>query len=129
MEENTEFKKKEFQEILDALIEDKNSAQLTIEEQQTLEEVMHLLEGFDKNLKDLAEAKEEGIARNQWVDYQLRKSVRRINVTEAEEDRFIEDVDQVIGNELYVQVTEDKKDHSSTNQETEEAKQWTRINP
>ncbi len=129
MEENTEFKKKEFQEILDALIEDKNSAQLTIEEQQTLEEVMHLLEGFDKNLKDLAEAKEEGIARNQWVDYQLRKSVRRINVTEAEEDRFIEDVDQVIGNELYVQVTEDKKDQSSTNQETEEAKQWTRINP
>lgn len=123
MEENTEFKKKEFQEILDALIEDKNSAQLTIEEQQTLEEVMHLLEGFDKNLKDLAEAKEEGIARNQWVDYQLRKSVRRINVTEAEEDRFIEDVDQVIGNELYVQVTEDKKDQSSTNQETEEAKQ------
>ena len=129
MEENTEFKKKEFQEILDALIEDKNSAQLTIEEQQTLEEVMHLLEGFDKNLKDLAEAKEEGIARNQWVDYQLRKSVRRINMTEAEEDRFIEDVDQVIGNELYVQVTEDKKDQSSTNQETEEAKQWTRINP
>lgn len=123
MEENTEFKKKEFQEILDALIEDKNSAQLTIEEQQTLEEVMHLLEGFDKNLKDLAEAKEEGIARNQWVDYQLRKSVRRINVTEAEEDRFIEDIDQVIGNELYVQVTEDKKDQSSTNQETEEAKQ------
>lgn len=123
MEENTEFKKKEFQEILDALIEDKNSAQLTIEEQQTLEEVMHLLDGFDKNLKDLAEAKEEGIARNQWVDYQLRKSVRRINVTEAEEDRFIEDVDQVIGNELYVQVTEDKKDQSSTNQETEEAKQ------
>lgn len=118
-----DFKKKEFKEILDALIEDKSSAQLNDEEQKTLEEVMNLLEGFDKNLKDLAEAKEEGMTRNQWVDYQLRKSVRRLNVTEAEEERFIEDVDQAIGEELYVQVTEEEKVQTSTNQETEEAKQ------
>lgn len=118
-----DFKKKEFKEILDALIEDKSSAQLNGEEQKTLEEVMNLLEGFDKNLKDLAEAKEEGITRNQWVDSQLRKSVKRLNVTEAEEEKFIEDVDQVIGEELYVQVTEEAKVQTSTNQETEEAKQ------
>lgn len=117
------FKKKEFKEILDALIEDKSSAQLNGEEQKTLEEVMNLLEGFDKNLKDLAEAKEEGITRNQWVDSQLRKSVKRLNVTEAEEEKFIEDIDQVIGEELYVQVTEEAKVQTSTNQETEEAKQ------
>lgn len=118
-----DFKKKEFKEILDALIEDKSSAQLNDEEQKTLEEVMNLLEGFDKNLKDLAEAKEEGMTRNQWVDYQLRKSVKRLDVTEAEEEKFIEDVDQAIGEELYVQVTEEKEEQSSTNQETEEAKQ------
>lgn len=118
-----DFKKKEFKDILDALIEDKSSAQLNGEEQKTLEEVMNLLEGFDKNLKDLAEAKEEGITRNQWVDSQLRKSVKRLNVTEAEEEKFIEDVDQVIGEELYVQVTEEAKVQTSTNQETEEAKQ------
>jgi len=118
-----DFKKKEFKEILDALIEDQSSVQLNDEEQKTLEEVMTLLEGFDKNLKDLAEAKEEGMTRNQWVDYQLRKSVKRLDVTEAEEEKFIEDVDQVIGEELYVQVTEEKKKQSSTNQETEEAKQ------
>ena len=113
-----DFKKKEFKEILDALIEDKSSAQLNDEEQKTLEEVMNLLEGFDKNLKDLAEAKEEGMTRNQWVDYQLRKSVKRLDVTEAEEEKFIEDVDQAIGEELYVQVTEEKEEQSSTNQET-----------
>ena len=118
-----DFKKKEFKEILDALIEDQSSVQLNDEEQKTLEEVMNLLEGFDKNLKDLAKAKEEGMTRNQWVDYQLRKSVKRLDVTEAEEEKFIEDVDQVIGEELYVQVTEEKKKQSSTNQETEEAKQ------
>jgi len=118
-----DFKKKEFKEILDALIEDQSSVQLNDEEQKTLEEVMTLLEGFDKNLKDLAEAKEEGMTRNQWVDYQLRKSVKRLDVTEAEEEKFIEDVDQVIGEELYVQVTEEKEEQSSTNQETEEAKQ------
>lgn len=123
MEENKVFKKKEFREILDALIEDQSSVQLNDEEQKTLEEVMNLLEGFDKNLKDLAEAKEEGMTRNQWVDYQLRKSVKRLDVTEAEEEKFIEDVDQAIGEELYVQVTEEKEEQSSTNQETEEAKQ------
>ncbi len=118
-----DFKKKEFKEILDALIEDKSSAQLNDEEQKTLEEVMNLLEGFDKNLKDLAEAKEEGMTLNQWVDYQLRKNVKRLNVTEAEEEKFIEDVDQAIEEELYIQVTEEKKELSSTNKETEEAKQ------
>ena len=118
-----DFKKKEFKEILDALIEDQSSVQLNDEEQKTLEEVMNLLESFDKNLKDLAEAKEEGMTRNQWVDYQLRKSVKRLDVTEAEEEKFIEDVDQAIGEELYVQVTEEKEEQSSTNQETEEAKQ------
>jgi len=123
MEENKVFKKKEFREILDALIEDQSSVQLNDEDQKTLEEVMNLLEGFDKNLKDLAEAKEEGMTRNQWVDYQLRKSVKRLDVTEAEEEKFIEDVDQAIGEELYVQVTEEKEEQSSTNQETEEAKQ------
>ena len=124
MEENKDFKKKEFREILDTLIKDQGSAQLNDDEQKVLEEVMNLLEGFDKNLKDLAEAKEEGMTRNQWVDYKLRKSASRLNVTEEEEEKFIEDVDQVIGEELYVQVTEeDKKKHSSTNQETEEAKQ------
>ena len=118
-----DFKKKEFREILDALIEDQSSVQLNDEDQKTLEEVMNLLEGFDKNLKDLAEAKEEGMTRNQWVDYQLRKSVKRLDVTEAEEEKFIEDVDQAIEEELYVQVTEEKKEQSSTNKETEEAKQ------
>ena len=39
------------------------------------------------------------------------------------EEKFIEDVDQVIGEELYVQVTEEAKVQTSTNQETEEAKQ------
>lgn len=118
-----DFKKKEFKEILDALIEDKSSAQLNDEEQKTLEEVMNLLEGFDKNLKDLAEAKEEGMTRNQWVDYQLRKSARRLNVTEAEEERFISGVDQVIGEELINQVTEEKKEQTTTNQATEEVNQ------
>lgn len=118
-----EFKKKEFKEILDALIEDQNSAQLTAEEQKTLEEVMGLLDGFDKNLKDLAEAKEEGMTRNDWVEYQLRKSVRRLDVTEAEEEKFIAGVDQVIGEELINQVTEEQKGQTSTNQATEEAKQ------
>ncbi len=117
------FKKKEFKEILDALIEDQNSAQLTAEEQKTLEEVMGLLDGFDKNLKDLAEAKEEGMTRNDWVEYQLRKSVKRLDVTEAEEEKFIADVDQVIGEELINQVTEEQKGQTSTNQATEEAKQ------
>ena len=118
-----EFKKKEFKEILDALIEDQNSAQPTAEEQKTLEEVMGLLDGFDKNLKDLAEAKEEGMTRNDWVEYQLRKSVRRLDVTEAEEEKFIAGVDQVIGEELINQVTEEQKGQTSTNQATEEAKQ------
>lgn len=118
-----DFKKKEFKEILDALIEDKSSAQLNDEEQKTLEEVMNLLEGFDKNLKDLAEAKEEGMTRNDWVEYQLKKSVRRLDVTEAEEDRFIAGVDQVIGEELINQVTEEKKELTTTNQATEEANQ------
>lgn len=118
-----DFKKKEFKEILDALIEDQNSAQLTAEEQGTLEEVMRLLEGFDKNLKDLAEAREEGMTRNDWVEYQLRKSVRRLDVTEEEEEKFIAGVDQVIGEELINQVTEEHKGQTSTNQETEEAKQ------
>ena len=118
-----DFKKKEFKEILDALIEDQNSAQLTAEEQKTLEEVMGLLDGFGKNLKDLAEAKEEGMTRNDWVEYQLRKSVRRLDVTEAEEEKFIAGVDQVIGEELINQVTEEQKGQTSTNQATEEAKQ------
>lgn len=118
-----DFKKKEFREILDALIEDQSSAQLNDEEQKTLEEVMNLLEGFDKNLKDLAEAKEEGMTRNDWVEYQLKKSVRRLDVTEAEEDRFIAGVDQVIGEELINQVTEEKKELTTTNQATEEANQ------
>lgn len=124
MEENKEFKKKEFRAILDALIEDKNSAQLTDEEQKTLEEVMNLLDGFDKNLKELADAKKAGMTRNQWVDYRLREDVKRLDVTEAEEEQFMNNVDQVIGDELYVQVTEEeKKEQTSTNQETEEAKQ------
>ena len=118
-----DFKKKEFREILDALIEDQSSAQLNDEEQKTLEEVMNLLEGFDKNLKDLAEAKEEGMTRNDWVEYQLKKSVRRLDVTEAEEERFIAGVDQVIGEELINQVTEEKKEQTTTNQATEEANQ------
>lgn len=118
-----DFKKKEFKEILDALIEDQNSAQLTAEEQGTLEEVMRLLDGFDTNLKDLAEAKEEGMTRNDWVEYQLRKSARRLNVTEAEEEKFIAGVDQVIGEELINQVTEEHKGQTSTNQAIEEAKQ------
>ncbi len=117
------FKKKEFKEILDALIEDQNSAQLTDEEQKTLDEVMGLLDRFDTNLKDLAEAKEEGMTRNDWVEYQLRKSVRRLDVTEAEEEKFSAGVDQVIGEELINQVTEDEKGQTSTNQATEEAKQ------
>lgn len=119
--DNKEFKKKEFKEILDALIEDQNSAQLTAEEQETLEEVMGLLESFDKNLKDLAEAKEEGMTRNDWVEYQLRKSVRRLDVTEAEEEKFIAGVDQVIGDRLIDQVTEENNKQTSTNQATEEA--------
>ena len=119
--DNKEFKKKEFKEILDALIEDQNSAQLTAEEQETLEEVMGLLESFDKNLKDLAEAKEEGMSRNDWVEYQLRKSVRRLDVTEAEEEKFIAGVDQVIGDRLIDQVTEENNKQTSTNQATEEA--------
>ena len=118
-----DFKKKEFREILDALIEDQSSTQLNDEEQKTLEEVMNLLEGFDKNLKDLAEAKEEGMTRNDWVEYQLKKSVRRLDVTEAEEERFIAGVDQVIGEELINQVTEEKKEQTTTNQATEEANQ------
>lgn len=118
-----DFNKKEFKEILDALIEDQNSAQLTAEEQETLEEVMRLLDGFDTNLKDLADAKDEGMTRNDWVEYQLKKSVRRLDVTEAEEERFIAGVDQVIGEELINQVTEEKKELTTTNQATEEARQ------
>lgn len=123
MEEIKDLKKKEFKAILDSLIEDKNSVELTVEEKDTLEEVMNLLEGFDKNLKDLAEAKDEGMTRSQWVDYRLRQSVRRLNVTEAEEEQFIDNVNQVIGEELIEQITEEKKEQTSTNQETEEAKQ------
>ena len=118
-----DFKKKQFKEILDSLIEDQSSAQLTAEEQETLEDVMELLDNLDKNLKDLAEAKEEGMSRDSWVNYRLRKSVRRLNVTEEEEERFIAGVDQVIGEELINQLSEEKKDQTSTNQATEEAKQ------
>ena len=123
MEENRDLKKKEFKAILDSLIEEKNSVELTDEEKETLEEVMNLLEGFDKNLKDLAEAKEEGLTRNQWVDYRLRESVKRLDVTEEEEEQFMDNVDQVIRNVLIDQVTEEKKEETLTNQETEEAKQ------
>lgn len=117
------FKKKQFKEILDALIDNQNSAQLTAEEQETLEEVMRLLDDLDKNLKDLDEAKKEGMSRTSWINYRLRKSVRRLNVTEEEEERFIADIDQVIGEELINQLSEEKKEQTPTNQATEEAKQ------
>jgi len=115
--------KKSFKEILDTLIEDENSVQLTQEEQSTLDEVMGLLDGFDKNLKDLAQAREEGLTRDEWVEDTLRDSVRRIADNEDEENKFINGIGHAIDNELINQVTEGENEQTSTNQATEEAKQ------
>ena len=69
-------------------------------------------------VKNIAEVKVNGKAYPT-----LWKPPFRLDVTEAEEEKFIADVDQVIGEELINQVTEEQKGQTSTNQATEEAKQ------
>lgn len=81
--------KKEFKDILNALIEDENSVQFTAEEQGLLDEVMELLKGFDKNLKSLREAREEGLTRNEWLTQKLTDSIQRIAKTEEEQERLM----------------------------------------
>ncbi len=115
--------KKDLTTILSALIEDENSVQLTAEEQTILDEVMGLLDGFDKNLEALSHAKDKGLTTTQWMESQLRKSVKRIAKNDAEEDRLISAINQTIGDKLINQVTEDNQEQTSTNQQTEEAKQ------
>ncbi len=81
--------KKEFKDILSALIEDENSVQLTAEEQELLDEVMVLLKGFDKNLQSLREAREDGLTRNEWLTQKLTDSIKRIAKTEEEQERLM----------------------------------------
>lgn len=81
--------KKEFKDILSALIEDENSVQLTAEEQELLDEVMVLLKGFDNNLQSLREAREDGLTRNEWLTQKLTDSIKRIAKTEEEQERLM----------------------------------------
>lgn len=111
-----EFKKREFKEILDALIDNQNSMQFTAEELSMLDEVMGLLGGFDKNLEALSQAKDKGLTTTQWMDSQLRKSVKHIAKSDAEEEVLINAIKQTIGDKLIDQVTENDQKQTSTNQ-------------
>lgn len=84
--------KKDFKKILDSLIEDENSVQLTQEEQVLLDEVMELLKGFDKNLQSLREAKANGMTRDEWLTQKLTESVGRIAKTEEDQERLIKTI-------------------------------------
>lgn len=86
--------KKEFKDILNALIEDENSVQFTAEEQGLLDEVMELLKGFDKNLKSLREAREEGLTRAEWLTQKLTDSIQRITKTEEEQERLMKIINE-----------------------------------
>ena len=101
--------KKEFKDILNALIEDENSVQLTIEEQSMLDEVMDLLDGFDKNLKALSHAKEDGLTTAQWMETQLRKSVKRVANTEENQEKLFKAIDDTIENTVVEQLGEEAK--------------------
>lgn len=99
--------KKEFKEILDTLIEDENSVQLTDEEQAKLNGVIELLEGFDKNLDSLSKAKDGGATSAQWMGHQLRKSVERVAKTEEEQGKLLDVIDSTIEHTLIEQAGEE----------------------
>ncbi len=101
--------KKEFKDILSALIEDENSVQLTAEEQSMLDEVMGLLDGFDKNIEALSQAKEDGLTTAQWMESLLKKSVKRIAKTEEHQEKLFKAVDDTIGNTVIEQLGEEAK--------------------
>ena len=101
--------KKEFKDILSALIEDENSVQLTAEEQSMLDEVMGLLDGFDKNLEALSQAKEDGLTTAQWMESQLKKGVKRIAKTEEHQEKLFKAIDDTIGNTVIEQLGEEAK--------------------
>jgi len=101
--------KKEFKDILNALIEDENSVQFTAEEQSMLDEVMGLLVGFDKNLEALSQAKEDGLTTAQWMEAQLRKSVKRVANTEEHQEKLFKAIDDTIENTVVEQLGEEAK--------------------
>lgn len=101
--------KKEFKDILNALIEDENSVQFTAEEQSMLDEVMGLLDGFDKNLEALSQAKEDGLTTAQWMETQLRKSVKRVANTEEHQEKLFKAIDDTIENTVVEQLGEEAK--------------------
>lgn len=101
--------KKEFKDILNALIEDENSVQFTAEEQSMLDEVMGLLYGFDKNLEALSQAKEDGLTTAQWMEAQLRKSVKRVANTEEHQEKLFKAIDDTIENTVVEQLGEEAK--------------------
>ena len=90
------FKEKEFKDILDTLIKDENSIQLTDEEHAKLNEVIELFKSFDKNLEALNEAKDKGATHAQWMGHQLKKSVDRIAKTEEEQNKLLNVIDSTI---------------------------------
>ena len=112
---------KKIKEILDALIENENSVKLTAKEQSMLDDVVRLLEGFDKNLESLALAKSERTTPAQWMDNQLRKSVERVAETEEDQNKMRNIIEcaktlpAVVGVELdeKVKLDEINEDHYS----------------
>ena len=98
---------KQFKEILESLIKDENSVQLTHEEQAKLNEVVELLEGFDKNLEALNEAKANGATHAQWMGLHLRKSVERVAKTEEEQNKLLDVIDSTIEQTLIDQAGEE----------------------
>lgn len=101
------FKEKEFKDLLDTLIKDENSIQLTDEEQAKLNEVIELLEDFDKKIEALNEAKAKGATHAQWMGHQLKKSVDRIAKTEEEQNKLLNVIDSTIEQTLINQAGEE----------------------
>ena len=99
---------KKIKEILDALIENENSVKLTAKEQSMFDDVVRLLEGFDKNLESLALAKSERTTPAQWMDNQLRKSVERVAETEEDQNKLLDVIDSAITKTLIDQAGEEE---------------------
>ena len=102
-------KEKKFKGILDALIENENNVKLTEKEQSMLDDVVRLLEGFDKNLESLAQAKSERATPAQWIDNQLRKSVERVAGTEEDQNKLLDVIDSTIKITLIDQAGEEEE--------------------
>lgn len=111
--------KKDFKDILSALIEDENSVQLTAEEQGLLDEVMELLKGFDKNLQSLHEAEEEGLERDEWLTQKLTDSIKRIAKTEEEQERLLNAINESALRALGDAAGEQKEEPARNDEQTQ----------